>query len=438
MPNYILPGPKSAELLKVGERYECKGYAGHAPLVWESASGCIVTDVDGNTYIDWTSGVLVTNVGHCHPHHVQMIQDAVAKLMCPYAYPTPERITVSKRLVESMPACAKNLDRCFMLTTGSEATEAAMRLARRFTGRHEILSFWGGFHGRTGTAMSAAGSIGTKKQWGPLMPGHIYAPYAYCYRCPFAMKPESCGFHCLGFLDHAMQTASTGDLAAVIVEPYQGGAGFIFPPEGWLTRVQQWAADQGALFIVDEVQASFGRTGKYLCIEHEGLTPNMLCLGKGIGSGMPTAALMAEARLFDILESGEMSSTSGGNPIACAACHAVLDIMESENLAENAAAVGAGMIERFEGIKDRCNILGDVRGKGLVIGLEFVKDSATKEPAPEITNQVIGKMAEKGVVCGKVGIHGNVLRVAPPLVITKEQADESIDAFEEVIGELEG
>jgi len=436
MPDYDLPGPKTAEYLEMAEQYECKGYAGHAPVVWQSASGCIVTDVDGNEYIDWTSGVLVTNVGHCHPHHVQMIQDAVAKLQCPYAYPTPERITVSKRLVDSMPDCARNLDRCFILTTGSEATEAAMRLARRYTGRHEILSFWGGFHGRTGSAMSAAGSIGTKRQWGPLMPGHIYSPYPYCYRCPFGMEPQTCNFHCLSWLDQIVEVESTGDLAAVILEPYQGGAGFIFPPEGWLTRVQEWCRQRDALFIMDEVQASFGRTGKYLCIEHEGLTPDMLCLGKGIGSGMPTAALMAEARLFDILQSGEMSSTSGGNPIACAACHAVLDILEEEKLVENSQKMGQYMLERFKQLEAACNVLGQARGKGLVIGLELVKDSGTKEPAPDLTNQVIDRMARKGVVCGKVGIHGNVIRVAPPLVITQDLVDKSIDAFETVLQEL--
>ena len=279
MPDYQLPGPKSAEYLALSDEYEKGCTSGQPPLVWESAEGVRVRDVDGNEYIDWTSGVLVTNVGHCHPKHVKAIQDQVAKLMCPYDYRTPERVLLAKRMVESMPASAKNLDTCFLLTTGSEATEAAMRVAKRHTHRHEVISFWGGFHGRTWGAMSMAGKQGTKKQWGPLMPGTLYSPYPYCYRCPFQKEPESCGLYCADWLDYILETESIGDVAALIVEPYEGGAGFIFPPNGWLTKVQNWCRERDILFIVDEVQASFGRTGKLFCIEHEGLQPNLLCLG---------------------------------------------------------------------------------------------------------------------------------------------------------------
>jgi len=436
MPDYNLPGPKSAEYLEMSKQYESAGYGSQAPLVWDSASGCIVKDVDGNEYIDWTSGVLVTNVGHCHPHQVKMVQEAAAKLMCPYAFPTPERVTISKRLVESMPDCAKNLTGCAIFTTGSEATECAMRTAKHFTGKHEILSFWGGFHGRTWGAMSMAGSTGTKGGWGPLMPGCLYSVYPYCYRCPFNLEPESCDFHCLSWLDHVIENTSTEDLAAVILEPYQGGAGFIFPPEGWLTRVQEWCRANDVLFIVDEVQASFGRTGKFLCIEHEGLQPDMLCLGKGIGSGVPMAALMIDTEIMATVKPGDTSSTTGGNPLSCASCHAVLDIIEQENLVENSAKIGAYMLGRFKELEAKYDIFGQVRGKGLVMGLELVKDSATKEPAPEMTNAIIRRMCEKGVVCGKVGVHGNVIRCAPPLVITEEQASITIDTFEEVLKEF--
>ncbi len=436
MPNYNIPGPKSAEYLQISEQFEPGCTSQQAPIVWESAEGCIVTDVDGNKYIDWTSGVLVTNVGHCHPHHVKKIQDAVARLMNPYDFPTPERVTLARRIVEAMPASAKNLDTCFLLTTGSEATEAAMRVAKHYTGKHEIMSFWGGFHGRTWGAMSMAGKMGTKKQWGPLMPGCLYSPYAYCYRCPFGLEPETCDFHCQTWMDRTVETASTGDLAAVILEPYQGGAGFIFPPDGWLTRVQEWCRDKGVLFIVDEVQASFGRTGKLFAIEHEGLSPNMLCLGKGIGSGIPTAALLAERGIMSIFAPGEMSSTTGGNPVSCAAAHAVLDIMEQEKLVDNSATVGAHMLSRLRRLSEKHEALGDVRGKGLVIGLEFVKDKKSKEPAADLTMEVITRMCRQGVVCGRVGIYGNVLRVAPPLVITLEQADESVDILDRVLTEI--
>jgi len=434
MPKYNIPGPKSAEFLQMSEEFEKGCTSGQSPIIWDSAQGCVVRDVDGNEYIDWTSGVLVTNVGHCHPRHVKAIQDQVAKLMCPYDYRTPERSLLAKRLVESMPASAKNLDSAFLLTTGSEATEAAMRVAKRHTGRHEMISFWGGFHGRTWGAMSLAGKQGTKRQWGPLMPGTLYSPYPYCYRCPFGMTCDTCDFFCASWLDNIVATESIGDVAALILEPYQGGAGFIFPPKGWLTRVQEWCQSEGILFIVDEVQASFGRTGKLYCFEHENLTPNMLCLGKGIGSGIPTAATMFESGMLEGV--GEMSSTSGGNPVSCAAALAVFDIIEEEKLLENAQTVGAYMLGRLQGMVEKFEVCGDARGMGLVMGLEFITDKQSKEPAGDLCKHLCDSLVANGVVCGRVGWTGQVMRIAPPLVITMEQAEQSCDALEMTLGEL--
>lgn len=436
MSKYTIPGPKSAEFLAMSEQFEKGCTSGQSPIIWDSAQGCVVRDVDGNEYIDWTSGVLVTNVGHCHPKHVKAIQDQVAKLMCPYDYRTPERSELAKRLVESMPASAKNLDSAFLLTTGSEATEAAIRVAKRASGKHELLSFWGGFHGRTWGAMSAAGKKGTKQKWGPLMPGTLYSPYAYCYRCPFQMEAETCGNFCAGWLDHIAETESTGDIAALILEPYQGGAGFIFPPDGWLTLVQQWCRDNDVLFIVDEVQASFGRTGLMYCIEHENLTPNILCLGKGIGSGIPCAATMFESGLLEGI--GEMSSTSGGNPVSCASALAVLDIIAEDNLLANCREVGAYMLGRLKQMVDKYEVCGDARGKGLVMGLEFVKDKQTKEPAGDFCKALCENLVANGVICGRVGWWGQVLRIAPPLVVTMEQAEQSVDALEKTIREMTG
>ncbi len=434
MPRYIIPGPRSAEYLALSEIYEKGCTSSQPPIVWESAEGCIVRDVDGNEYIDWTSGVLVTNIGHCHPKHVQAIQEQVARLMCPYDYRTPQRVLLAKRLVESMPPSAKNLDTAFLVTTGSEATEAAMRVAKRYTQRHEIISFWGGFHGRTWGAMSMAGKQGTKKQWGPLMPGTLYSPYAYCYRCPFEKTSDTCDFFCATWLDYIMEAESIGDIAALIVEPYQGGAGFIFPPRGWLTRIQEWCRAHDVLFIVDEVQASFGRTGRMYCIEHENLTPNMLCLGKGLGSGIPAAATMFESHMLEGI--GEMSSTSGGNPVSCAAALAVFDILEEENLIENARVVGEYMLGRLKRMTEKYEVCGDARGQGLVMGMEFVKDKKSKEPAGELCKYICERLVANGVVCGRVGWWGQVMRIAPPLVITLEQAEQSCDALEKTLQEL--
>jgi 4-aminobutyrate aminotransferase / (S)-3-amino-2-methylpropionate transaminase / 5-aminovalerate transaminase len=425
-----IPGPKSREYLKISEMYEPRCMSQQAPLVWEKAQGLTVQDVDGNIFLDMTSGVLVTNVGHCHPEHVKAIQGAVGNLMNCYDFPTPSRVLFSKRLVELTPL---NLDKVFLITTGSEATESAMRVAKRFTKKHEIISFYGAFHGRTFGAMSMAGKTATKKNFGPVMPGTIQVPYPYCYRCPFKMEKETCGMFCFDFIETVLKAESTNDIAALIIEPYQGAAGFIFPPEGYLSKLDEWCKKRNIIFILDEVQASFGRTGKLFALEWEGLEPNLLCLGKGIGSGIPTAALMAESRIMDSLGVGEMSSTTGGNPISCTAGLAVLNIIEKEKLVENSQKMGKLMKDRLIMISERSKYLGDIRGKGLVIGMEFVEDKKSKMPSEAKTIEFINRCVGMGVIFGRVGNYGNVIRVAPPLVITEAEANEALDVIEKVI-----
>ncbi len=404
-----------------------------APVVWDHAEGMIVTDVDGNRYYDWTSGVLVTNVGHSHPKHVQAIRRAVGRLMNCYDFPTPERVELAGRMVEITP---RHLDKAFFLTTGSEATEGSLRIAKRHTGNYEIVSFYGAFHGRTYAAMSAGGMPSTKKRFGPIMPGVIHVPFPYCYRCPVKMNPDSCGFSCLDLVESAVQAGSSGSLAAAIIEPYQGAAGFIFPPQGYLKALEEWIRDKRMIFILDEVQSSFGRTGKMFALEWEDLKPQLLCIGKGIGSGIPTSCIMSEPELMNSIGPGEMSSTSGGNPVSCAAALAVIDIIQEEGLVENARRVGAILKERLLGMQERCRYLGDVRGRGLVIGLEFVRDKKGKEPAGDIARKVILEAARRGLLMGAVGAFGHVIRVAPPLVISDAQAHRSADILEDVLAHV--
>ena len=390
--------------------------------------------MDGYTYLDFTSGVLVTNIGHSHPHHVNTIQNQAQRLMNCYSFPTPERVTLSQRLVDLLPS---NLDNVFLLTTGAEATEAALRIAKRYTGKHEILSFYGGFHGRTYGPMSVAGNIGTRRNFGPALPGGILAPYPYCYRCFYDKKYPDCDFFCIKQLDRIINSTTSGDLSAVITEPYQGGAGFIFPPEGWLKLIEKWAYERGLIFIVDEVQSSFGRTGKMFMIEWEDVRPQMLCLGKGFGSGMPASALVGESKIFKSMNPGEMSSTTGGNPLASAASHAVLDIMRDEKLPQNAYNVGEYLKDCFKEIMKKHSILGDVRGKGLVLGLEIVEDKKSKTPSPELTQKILYKCGEYGLLLGRVGLYGNVIRIAPPLIISKPEADGGAKIIDTVLTELE-
>jgi len=426
-----LPGPKGRRLLEKWVQYEADVTGYQAPVVWESGQGCVITDVDGNRYIDWTSGVLVTNVGHCHPHLVEATTKAVEKLLNNYECANVYRIEAAERLARALPG---HLDKCFFLSTGSEAIEAAVRLVRRRTGRFEILSFEGGFHGRTTASAALGGMRGPKLGYGPPMPGVIRAPYPNPYRDPLGFCEGAPDFKkYFDRLEEILLANSTSSLAAVIVEPYQGAAGFLFPPEGWLRRLEEWLRERELLFILDEVQSSYGRTGKMWAMEHEGLAPDIVVIGKGIGSGIPVSAVAATSEVFSCLKKGEMSSTMGGNPVSSAAVIAVLDIMEKENLAQRSAEMGTYMKTRLQAISAKSRHVGDVRGMGLVMGLEFVKDKSSQEPAPELIRPVIDRCANNGLLVGSVGTYGNVIRVAPPLVISKEEVDESTGIMKKVV-----
>ncbi len=426
-----LPGPKGKQLLDEWHRYEADVVGFQAPVVWESGRGCVVTDVDGNTYIDWTSGVLVTNVGHCHPHLVRKTQEASAQLLNNYECANVQRIHAAKRLVDALP---KHLDKCFFLSTGSEVTEAASRLMKRRTGKFEVISFEGGFHGRTSSAAAMGGMAGPKRGYGPTIPGSLRVPFPNPYRDPYGWCDDGPAFKkYFAHMESVIRANSTGSLAGMIVEPYQGAAGFIFPPEGWLKKLEEWIRANGLLFTLDEVQASYGRTGMMWAMEHEGLKPDIVAIGKAIGCGVPVSAVAATSDVFSCLSKGEMSSTLGGNPVASAAVSAVLDIYEQVDLVGNSAKMGAYLKKGLESIAEDCPYLGDVRGMGLVMGLEFVKDKASKEPAPELIRPIIENCANNGLLVGSVGVYGNVIRVAPPLVITQEEADESLEIMRKVL-----
>ena len=282
------------------------------------------------------------------------------------------------------------------------------------------------------------GMAGPKRGYGPPLPGMIRAPYPNPYRDPCGWCEGAPQFRkYFDYLDRVVMANSTGSLAGLIVEPYQGAAGFIFPPQGYLKQLETWARQRDMLFTIDEVQSSYGRTGSQWGHTQEGLEPDLMCIGKGIGCGMPVAALAGRGDVFACLKKGEMSSTVGGNPVASAAVIAILEIMERENLSENARTMGPVIMGRLRQTQEKCRYLGDVRGRGLVMGLEFVKNKKTKEPAPELIPQIIDRCAQNGLLVGAVGIFGNVIRVAPPLVITKAEAHESCDIMEKVLLSLE-
>ncbi len=428
-----LPGPKSKELIERWSKAEASTTGFQAPIAVESGKGARITDVDGNIFIDWTSGVLVANVGHAHPALVSKVGEASQKILNCYEYPTKYRVEASERLVGSAPP---HLDRCFFLTTGGEVTDAMMRIMKRKTGNFEIIGFYGGFHGRIYSPASAGGMSKIKKGLGPTMPGVIRSPFAYCYRCPFKTTKEVCKNMCLEFLNDAVEANSAGSIAGLITEPYLGTAGFIFPPDGWMRELEKWIREKKILFALDEVQSSFGRSGKMYYMEWEKLTPDLVGSGKGIGSGIAQAALLARSDVLDCLGSGELSSTAGGNPVACAATLAVLDILQEEDLLSRALKSGKIIKDRLIKIQEKCKYIGEVRGRGLVMGIELVMDKKTKEPAPKMARELVLRCADKGLLIGIVGIYGNVIRVGPPLVITDEEIEESLSIMEEALMEL--
>lgn len=390
--------------------------------VFASASGAVLVDVDGHESIDLSD--IVANVGHCHPRLAAAIRDAADRMITNKSGATHQaRADLVERLAALVPF---DEPKVYLVTSGSEAIDWAIRVARRATGRHEILAFWGGVYGRTYGAMSLNG-VRSRRRFGPMMPGVVHAPYAYCYRCPFGKDPADCGLYCVEQLDEVLRHTSSDDLAALVVEPYQGVGGMIVPPDGYLRRLQEWARERDVLFILDEVQSSFGRTGRRLALEWEDLRPNMVVIGKGMGGGVGIAALVAEARLFDALRAGELSGGNGAAPLACSAALAVLEIIEEEGLSERADAVGTYLLNRFQHWRDEFDVVGDVRGKGLAIGVEFVRDSVSKTPYPELVQDVVRRAYADGVY---LSARSHVLDVRPPLVISHEQARRAADTLD--------
>lgn len=434
---YDLPGHKGGEFIELSRKFEPRSMSEQAPVVWKKAEGVWIEDVDGNRYLDFSSGVLVTNVGHCHPELVAAIKEVAEQVLNCYDFIHPWRALLAKKLVEITP---HGLDKAFILTTGAETVEASVKMARRATGNYEVLSFHGAFHGRTLATLSYSGrkSSSGSRGFGPFLPGVIQAPYPYCYRCPFRKEYPECGLTCLEFVDWVYSCEGEGRLCAVLIEPYEGAAGSLIPPREFMEGLYQWAKERGAAFINDEVQASFGRTGRMFCFEHFGIVPDLLCLGKGIASGVPCSAVVGAEWVMNSLDPGSLSSTYGGNPLSSRAALASIEIIERGRLWENASKVGEVMLRRFKEWEEKHDVVGEARGLGLAIGVEIVKSKGKKEPAPELAKAIVFESARRGLVMiAPVGLYGNVLRISPPLVITEEEAMEGLSRLEEAIEAVE-
>jgi len=427
------PGPKAKDLLELDDKYISPSYARFYPLVAESAEGCLIKDVDENIYIDFNSGICVCNVGHSHPKVVNAIKRQATKLIhysnTDFYY--QESVELAQKLYNNTPGSFPK--KIFFTNSGAEAVEASLKVAKWHTRKPQIVAFTKAFHGRTMGALSVTGSkVVQRRYFFPLVPGVTHVPYPYCYRCPYKQTYPECNFYCVDFIDEMVFETylPPEETLGFIFEPIQGEGGYIVPPEGYFQRLRKLAAKYHMLLISDEVQSGMARTGKMFAIEHWNVTPEIIAIAKGIASGLPLGAVIAKEDVMD-WEPGAHASTFGGNPVSCAAALATFDIIEEENLLDNAAKIGEHTLKRLDEMKETYELIGDVRGKGLMIGIELVKDRKTKKPAKEEAKEIIFQCFKKGLAIITAGY--STIRIAPPLVITEELMDVGLDIFEEVL-----
>lgn len=406
------------------------------PVVVAKAEASTVWDADGTEYLDCFAGISVVNAGHRHPRVIEAVKQQLDEVVhaATYIYHVPVVADLAEKLAEITPGA---LTKTFFGNSGAEGIETAMRLAKAFTGRHEIISLTHSFHGRTAGTLSITGNKARKTRGGPYLPGIAFAPAPYVYRNPFLTDdPEVVAERCAEMVEWAITYQSSGDVAAFIMEPVMGEGGILVPPASYLPRVKEVLDRYGILFIADEVQSGFGRTGKMFAVEHFGVEPDIMVMAKGIADGFPLSATIARDEIADALKPGEHLSTFGGNPISCAASLANIGVMEDEQLPEESARKGDYVMGRLRELMDRHSLIGDIRGAGLMIGAELVTDRDSKEPASKQAAEVRRLCREAGVLIGVGGQAGNVLRIQPPLVITDQQLDHAIDTIDSALQDV--
>jgi 4-aminobutyrate aminotransferase len=429
-----LPGPKAAAAVKADERLISPSYTRSYPLVAKRGRGIRVEDVDGNEFLDFAAGIAVISTGHCHPAVVAAIQKQAAELL--HISGTDFYDEHLTDLAEKLSAIAPmpGPHRFFYGNSGAEAIECALKLARYHTGRQQVISFFGAFHGRTMGALSLTGSKPQqKRRFSPLVPGvtHIRYPYAYRGCSGGAQDEEAFSLGCARFIEEKLfkTILAPEEVAAVFIEPIQGEGGYVVAPDNFLRELRAICTRHGILLVVDEVQCGAGRTGKWWAIEHSGVEPDIVCMAKGIASGMPLGVCMSRAEIMDWAP-GSHASTFGGNPVSIAAALATLEIIEHSAMA-NAERVGEQMLERLRGWKQTHPLVGDVRGRGLMIGIELVKDKATREPATLLRNRIETLAFERGLMV--LGCGETTLRLSPPLVVSEQEATVALDILEEAL-----
>jgi len=431
------PGPKAKELFAKYTDKLSRSVVGFYPLVAESATGCIVKDVDGNEFIDFNSGLAVMNVGHSHPRVIKAIKEQAEKLThyswTDFCY--APIVDLAEQLIKITPGVSPK--QVFFANGGAEANEAAMKMTRWHTRKALFLAYTNSFHGRTFAAMSLTASKPVQRRhFFPLGQEVTHVPYPYCYRCPFHLTYPECNMWCVDFIEEEVlkKFHPPEDTAAMFVEPIQGEGGYVVPPEDYFPRLKKLLDKYDILMVDDEIQSGIGRTGKWFAIEHwAGVVPDIVTVAKALGGGLPISAAIAKEELMD-WEGGSHANTTGGNPVACAAGVQVINIIRDERLLENATRQGAYLMKRLKEMQQKYPIIGDLRGKGLMVGAELVKDQETKEPAAQEATEVINKCFKRGLAIITSG--KSTIRFAPPLIITRETMDSALEVLEGAIKEV--
>ncbi|HVS89783.1 MAG TPA: acetyl ornithine aminotransferase family protein [Candidatus Acidoferrum sp.] len=431
-----LPGPNAKRVLEKDAKFMSPSYSRDYPLVAKRGSGAVVEDVDGNSFLDFAAGIAVCSTGHCHPKVVEAIQKQAAELIhmsgTDFYYESLPQL--AERLVATMPGAEHK--KVFFGNSGTEAVEGAIKLARYATKRDKLIAFYGGFHGRTMGSLSLTASKSTqRKGFGALLSGVEHIHYPYAYRCAHGHGAETCGAEILEMLENDMfkRLFDPEDVAGIIIEPIQGEGGYIAAPKFFLQELQRICRKYGIMLILDEVQSGMGRTGKWWAYEHAGIEPDIITTAKGIASGMPLSAFIAKESVMR-WGPGAHGSTFGGNPVAIAAALTTLDLIESQYM-ENARRMGDYLFGRMAEWTRKFKVVGDVRGRGLMIGIEIVRDQRTKEKAADLRNAIVDLAFHKGLLV--LGAGENSLRLSPPLLIDEEQADFAVKILEECFCEAE-
>lgn len=427
-----IPGPKSRRYQQEEEEHLSPGmqrFALMAGIVVEKAQGSTITDVDGNTFLDIIGGIGVNGLGHSHPRYVQALKDQADKISVG-SFSSIPRAALFKKLADHRPA--PTVHRTQLYSSGAEAVESALRLAKCATGKYEFVSFWGGFHGKTMGALSLMGQD-FKEKLGPMVPGSHTVPYANCYRCPFKLEYPSCGIACADFAKEQLKKSSAGEIAAFIIEPIQGAAGNIVPPLEFLPAIQSIAKEFGALLIIDEMITGFGRTGKYWGAEHSGTYGDIVTIGKQFGGGIPITGIMSTDEITAARPWSNPSGSSssyGGNPLACAAALTALSIIDDEGLVDNSRNVGAYFLNKIKTFEDSYPFVGNVRGAGLLLAIEMVKDKKSKEPLPKsATYRIFEAFVKRGLLSMA---YEPMFRIQPAMTIDEKTVDNVISIIQEV------